>query len=185
MTEELDNHAVDLPDEEFDRIIEALLFATGESLSANRIAEVADGATVRRVRAAIERLREEYGRSLRAFDILEIAGGFRLFSRQEYEPYVARLEKTRSADRLTAAALETLAIIAYRQPLIRADIDAIRGVQSGAMLRSLMEKKLIRVVGRSDQPGRPLLYGTTKRFLDHFGLTSVKDLPRIEELRAP
>jgi segregation and condensation protein B len=130
-------------------------------------------------------LREEYARGLRAFDVLEIAGGFRLFSRQEYEPYVARLEKTRSADRLTAAALETLAIIAYRQPLIRADIDAIRGVQSGAMLRGLMDKKLIRVVGRSDQPGRPLLYGTTKRFLDHFGLSSVKDLPRIEELKAP
>ncbi|MFH0944363.1 MAG: SMC-Scp complex subunit ScpB [Planctomycetota bacterium] len=174
-----------LPDEELDRVVEALLFSTGESLTTTRIAAAAGGVSPRRVRQAIDRLKAEYARSLRSFDVLEIAGGFRLFSRPEYEVYVARLEKTRSADRLTAAALETLAIIAYRQPLIRADIDAIRGVQSGAMLRGLMDKKLIRVVGRSDQPGRPLLYGTTKRFLDHFGLSSVKDLPRIEELKAP
>jgi len=98
---------------------------------------------------------------------------------------VARLERMRAPDRLSPTSLETLAIVAYRQPIIRAEVDAIRGVQSGPILRSLMERKLVRVVGRSDQPGRPLLYGTTKRFLDHFGLASVKDLPRVEDLKAP
>lgn len=175
----------DLPDEEFDRVIEALLFASGEALTPLRLADGAACSSPRRARQSIDRLRAEYARSLRAFDILEIAGGFRLYTRPEYQEHVARLDKMRAPDRLSAAALETLAIIAYRQPIIRADIDVIRGVQSGAILRSLLDKKLIRVVGRSDQPGRPLQYGTTKRFLDHFGLASVKDLPRVEELKAP
>jgi segregation and condensation protein B len=91
----------------------------------------------------------------------------------------------RAPERLSPAALETLAIVAYRQPIVRADIDAIRGVNSSALLKTLMERKLIRAVGRSERPGRPLEYGTTKRFLDHFGLGSVKDLPRVEDLKTP
>lgn len=174
-----------MPDEELDRVVEALLFASGSALTPARIAKAAGGVSTRRVRRSIKRLRSEYEADLRAFDILEIGGGFRLYSRPEYEEYVARLERMRAPDRLSPTSLETLAIVAYRQPIIRAEVDAIRGVQSGPILRSLMERKLVRVVGRSDQPGRPLLYGTTKRFLDHFGLASVKDLPRVEDLKAP
>ncbi len=174
-----------LPDGELDRIVEALLFSTADALTPARIGEAAGGASPRCVQASIERLRAHYAATLRAFDIHEIAGGYRLYSRPEFQEHVSRLERARAPEKLSAAALETLAIIAYRQPLVRAEIDAIRGVQCGPVLRSLIDRKLIRVVGRSDQPGRPLLYGTTKRFLDHFGLASVKDLPRVEELKAP
>ncbi|MBI4878195.1 MAG: SMC-Scp complex subunit ScpB [Planctomycetes bacterium] len=174
-----------LADGELDRVVEALLFSTADALSAARLAEAAGGVSPRRVQCAIERLRAHYAATLRAFDIHEIAGGYRLYSRPEFQEHVSRLERVRAPEKLSAAALETLAIVAYRQPLVRAEIDAIRGVQCGPVLRSLIDRKLIRVVGRSDQPGRPLLYGTTKRFLDHFGLASVKDLPRVEELKAP
>ncbi len=174
-----------LPDEELDRVVEALLFASPDALTAARIGEAAGGVSPRLVRRAIDRLRASYARELRSFDVIEIAGGFKLYSRPEYQEYVARLERMRAPEKLSPSALETLAIVAYRQPIIRADLDAVRGVQSGAILKSLMDRKLIRVVGRADQPGRPLLYGTTKKFLDHFGLASLKDLPRVEDLKAP
>lgn len=174
-----------LPDEELDRVVEALLFASPDALTPAKIGEAAGGVSPRLVRRSIDRLRASYARELRSFDVVEIAGGFKLYSRPEYQEYVARLERMRAPEKLSPSALETLAIIAYRQPMIRADIDAVRGVQSGAILKSLMDRKLIRVVGRADQPGRPLLYGTTKRFLDHFGLASLKDLPRVEDLKAP
>lgn len=171
-------------DLELAQAIEAMLFATSEPLTHGRLAQVLK-VTQRKVRVAIERLREEYQASNRAFDVLEIAGGFKLYTRPEHDEIVARLEKVKPPEKLTAAGLETLAIVAYKQPITRAEIDAIRGVQSGAMLKSLTEKKLIRVAGRSPQPGRPIQYGTTKRFLDHFGLASVDDLPRVEDLKAP
>ncbi|MBK6939865.1 MAG: SMC-Scp complex subunit ScpB [Planctomycetes bacterium] len=174
----------ELEDEQLDRVVEALLFAVAEPLTALRIGEAA-GASPRRVKSSVDRLRRDYAVTNRAFGILEIAGGFRLYSKPEFADYVARLDKVRAPERLSAAALETLAIVAYRQPIVRADIDAIRGVNSSALLKTLMERKLIRAVGRSERPGRPLEYGTTKRFLDHFGLGSVKDLPRVEDLKTP
>lgn len=183
--EEAAERAAPIPDEELDRIVEALLFASGDALTPVKIAQAAGGQSARRVRQAIDRLRAEYAGRLCSFDIMEIAGGYRLYTRPEYQEHVARLEKMKAPEKLSAASLETLAIIAYRQPIIRADIDSIRGVQSGAILKSLMDRKLIRVVGRSEQPGRPLQYGTTKRFLDHFGLGSIRDLPRVEDLKAP
>lgn len=173
-----------LGDIELAQAVEAMLFATSEPLTHARLAQVLK-VTQRRVRIAIERLREEYQSTNRAFDVREIAGGYKLYTRPEHDEIVARLEKVKPPEKLTAAGLETLAIIAYKQPITRAEIDAIRGVQSGAMLKSLTEKKLIRVAGRSPQPGRPIQYGTTKRFLDHFGLASVEDLPRVEDLKAP
>ncbi len=172
-------------DRELEHVLEALLFAASEPLTAARLADAAATRSPRRVKAAIERLRAHYRADDRAFDVLEIGGGYRLYSRPELAHWVARLEAVRAPERLSAAALETLAIIAYRQPIIRADIDAVRGVQSGAILKSLLDRKLIRVVGRSDRPGRPLLFGTARRFLDHFGLASVKDLPKVEDLKAP
>jgi segregation and condensation protein B len=176
--------ARDWSDLELAQAIEAMLFASHEPLTHGRLAQVLS-VTQRRVRNAIERLREEYLANARAFDVLEIAGGFKLYTRPEYDELVARLEKVKPPEKLTASGLETLAIVAYKQPITRAQIDAIRGVHSGAMLKTLTEKKLIRVAGRAEQPGRPIQYGTTKRFLDHFGLASVEDLPRVEDLKAP
>lgn len=173
-----------IPDHQIDRAVEALLFATSEPLTPQRVAAVLC-VTQRRVKTAIDRLREEYAANQRAFDIREIAGGLRLYTRSDFDDIVARLEKVKPPEKLSASALESLAIIAYRQPITRAEIDSIRGVQSGALLKSLTDRKLIRVVGRSEQPGRPLQYGTTKRFLDHFGLASIEDLPRVEDLKAP
>jgi len=106
-----------------------------------------------------------------------------MMTRPEYFPVVQNLVKARSSDKLTPASLETLAIIAYKQPIIRADIESIRGVQSGQIVRSLLDRRLIRVAGRDSRLGRPLLYGTTKRFLEVFGLKNLKDLPTIEELK--
>ena len=112
------------------------------------------------------------------FDLIDIAGGVRLLTRPEYAPWVERLEKVRREERLSKAQLEVLAAVAYRQPLLRSDIDAVRGADSGGAIRSLIEKGLIKVVGRADALGRPLLYGTTDRFLERFALKSTKELPR-------
>ncbi len=176
--------ARELTDREVEIAIEAMLFASSEPLTPARIAQALE-IPQRRVKSAAERLREEYAATGRAFDIRDIAGGFKLYTRPEHEGIVARLEKVKPPEKLSASALETLAIVAYRQPITRAELDSIRGVQSGAILKSLTERKLIRAVGRSELPGRPIQYGTSKRFLDHFGLASLEDLPRVEDLKAP
>jgi segregation and condensation protein B len=133
------------------------------------------------MRSLVEELTEEYREQNRAFTIEEIAGGFQLMTRPEFHPWVSKLRETQQQDSLSQAALETLAIVAYRQPITRADIEDIRGVQSGYILRSLIEKSLVRVTGRSEELGRPLLYGTTREFLDAFDLNSLRDLPEIDD----
>lgn len=120
-----------------------------------------------------------------AFRIEEIAGGYQMMTLPAYNPWLRKLLRVRTDNKLTQAALETLAIVAYKQPLIRADIEAIRGVASGEVLRNLMYKGLVKIVGRAEVLGRPMLYGTTRRFLDVFGLKSLKDLPNVEELKKP
>jgi segregation and condensation protein B len=112
-----------------------------------------------------------------------VAGGFRIFTRPEYSPWVARLRKQEKEFRLSPAALETLAIVAYRQPVLRADVEKIRGVDVGGALRTLVDRGLVKVVGRAEEPGHPLLYGTTKRFLETFGLKNLGELPRAKELK--
>ena len=164
------------------QITEALLFAAHEPLTARRMADIIEGVGVAEVRKAIEELKALYDEQARAFQVHEIAGGYQLFSRPEYRKYVQKLRRTRGDGRLTQAALETLAIVAWKQPIIRADIEAIRGVQSGEMLRHLAERGLVKIVGRLDVIGRPLLYGTTKKFLQHFGLKSLKEMPKLGEL---
>jgi segregation and condensation protein B len=158
--------------------IEALLLVANEPLSAREIADVLEDASLADVRGAIHELRERYAREPRGFDLAEVAGGWRLLTRPEYAPWVSRLENVRREERLTKAQLESLAVIAYRQPILRADVDSVRGVDSGGAIRALVEKGLVKVVGRSEALGRPLLYGTTDRFLEQFGLRSLKDLPR-------
>jgi segregation and condensation protein B len=165
--------------------VEAALFVADEPLTPKKLAQAAQVNDVQQVRRLIQKLREYYDTDGTAFQIEEIAGGWQLRSRPEYHPWLARLRRTHAEPRLTAAALETLAIVAYRQPIMRADIEAIRGVHCGEILRQLMEKGLVRIVGRDDSLGRPVLYGTTRRFLQAFGLNSLNDLPEIEQLRPP
>jgi segregation and condensation protein B len=167
-------------------IVEAILFASDEPVPVDRIADAAgEDVSVDQVREAVRTLVDEYDAAGRAFTVEEIAGGLQLFTRPEYNKHLKKLLRARNEARFTQAALETLAIIAYKQPLSRAEIEDIRGVACGDMVRTLMEKGLVRVAGRSEHLGRALLYGTTKKFLQVFGLGSVKDLPDSKQLVEP
>ncbi len=162
-------------------IIESLLFAADEPLGLDRLKAVIPQATTADIRAALNALVEEYETRRGGFHLREVAGGFQIRTRPEYGRWVKELLKP-SPLRLSKAALETLAIIAYNQPVIRSDIEHIRGVDSGGTLRMLMEKKLARVLGRKEIPGRPLIYTTTKFFLELFDLKSLRDLPSPKEI---
>ncbi len=166
-------------------LVEAALLAADEPLTVRKLATAAglpDGGEARRL---VKRLQTLYDLDGTAFQVAEVAGGFQLLTRPEYHRWLVRLRRGGHDLRLTGAARETLAIVAYRQPIVRADVEGIRGVQCGEVLRVLMEKGLLRIVGRHDSLGRPVLYGTTKKFLQAFGLRSLKDLPQVEELKAP
>ncbi len=171
--------------EEIKRIVEALLFAVHEPLSIRKIVGIIEGSDQKQIKEAITQLGIEYDSYDRAFQIEEIANGFQLLSRPEYHEWVSQLIKKSHDTRLSQSSLETLAIIAYKQPIIRAEIEAIRGVQCGQIIRTLIEKDLVKIAGRDEILGRPLLYGTTKKFLEHFSLNSIKDLPKVEELEMP
>lgn len=165
-------------------VVEAVLFASDEPLSPTRLASIVE-TTTKEIKDSIQSLNEEYKASNRAFRIEPIAGGFQMLTLSPYNAWLQKLLRARSDSKLSSAALETLAIISYKQPIIRADIEAIRGVAAGEMIRSLMYKGLVKIVGRAEIIGRPMLYGTTKKFLEVFGLNSLKDLPKIEELKKP
>lgn len=164
--------------------IEALLFATDQPLSVGRIAEVLGGPDRAAVESAIEGLRLEYEASARAFQVVRVAGGYQLTTRPELVETVRRLYTGKRRVRLTKAALESLAIIAYKQPTTRPEIDSIRGVSSGGVLETLLERNLVRIAGRSEGVGRPLLYATTPEFLQYIGLNRIEDLPSLEELES-
>ncbi|HET7321171.1 MAG TPA: SMC-Scp complex subunit ScpB [Longimicrobiaceae bacterium] len=164
------------------RLVEALLFASDAPLSAGEIARVDESLDEEQVEQLIAELRQEYEREERAFDVVEIAGGYQLLTRPEFAPALERFDTVPVSTRLSAPALETLAIIAYRQPVGRAEVEEIRGVGAGGVLKTLQERGLVEVVGRGEGLGRPLLYGTTRLFLDHFGFRSLQELPRPEEL---
>jgi len=165
-------------------VVEAILFASDSPVPASKISQVAELSGQKAVNAAVKRLNERYASIGAAFRIEAIAGGYQLLTAPRYHDVLAKLFRAKSDSRLSQAALETMAIVAYRQPILRADIEAIRGVASGEILRSLMDKQLVKIVGRAEVLGRPMLYGTTKRFLEVFGLSSLEDLPRVEELRS-
>ena len=179
------------------RVIEALLFSAAEPLSVREIAmplksagtdadlspnEFA-GVTESEIAAALQELKIEYIEQQRAFQLVEKAEGWQLASDPAYALWIRRLLPTSKPSRLTAPALETLAIIAYRQPIMRADVEAVRGVTIEGVLQTLMERGLVKIAGRAEVPGRPLLYATTQFFLDHFGLRNLDELPNVEELR--
>lgn len=164
--------------------LEAALILADEPLSARRLADVVGLLDAGEARALIERLKELHDLDGTAFQIEEIAGGFQLLTRPQYHPWLARLKRTGHELRLTSAALETLAVIAYKQPIMRAEVEKIRGVACSELIRQLMEKGLVKVAGKHDSLGRPQLYGTTKKFLQAFGLNTLKDLPEVESLKS-
>ena len=164
------------------RVVLALLFASPDALSLTRLAEAA-GLSLSEARNSLEEIRSWIEEQKLPFQAEEMGGGFRLLSLKEFEPYVRRLQKVRKQDRLSQPALETLAIVAYRQPIIKAEVEAIRGVQVGPILRSLIEKRLIKVEGRAKVPGHPLQYATTQNFLDRFGMKNLEELPTLQELK--
>ncbi|MFA5424689.1 MAG: SMC-Scp complex subunit ScpB [Phycisphaerae bacterium] len=165
-------------------VIEAILFASDESLSPTKLAAIVE-VTTKQVNEAVRTLNEKYKAGNHSFRIVQIAGGYQMLTLSPYNLWLQKLVRARGDSKLSAAAMETLAIIAYKQPIIRADVEAIRGVAAGEMIRSLMYKGLVKITGRADILGRPMLYGTTKKFLEVFGLNSLKDLPKIEELKKP
>jgi len=167
------------------RVLEALLFAADGPLPLDRLREAAGIEEGREAREHLEALRREYEEGGRAFSLEEVAGGWQLLSRPAYAPFLARLHRRPERARLTQAALETLAVIAYRQPVLRTDVERVRGVACGEMIRALLERDLVRVAGRAEEPGAPLLYGTTTRFLSEFGLRVLKDLPTARDLPPP
>lgn len=167
---------------ELTRIVEAVLFASDAPLRPEEIARADEGLDEDRVEEALRRLQAEYDAEDRAFQVVEVAGGYQLLTRPEFAPYLDRFDTVPRPSRLSGPALETLAIIAYRQPVGRVELEYIRGVGSSGVIRTLQDRDLIEVVGRAEGLGRPLLYGTTRTFLEHFGFRSLEDLPRPEEL---
>jgi len=161
-------------------IIEALLIVSESGLSRKEIQEIVGDVEYREVEEGIRLLKEEYSRDDRAFNIAEIAGKCRIVTKAEYMPWISNLYQS-EPDRLTGPSLETLAIIAYKQPVTRAEIERVRGVNVGGVLKTLLEKDLIQVKGRKDAVGKPLIYGTTGKFLELFGLNSLDDLPALRD----
>jgi segregation and condensation protein B len=164
------------------QIVEALLFASDAPLSAPDIARIDERLDEDTVEAVIQELRGEYEETERSFQIYEVAGGYQLLTRPDFATYLERYETVPQPAKLSAPALETLAIISYRQPIGRAEVEEIRGVGSSSALKTLIDRGLVDVVGRGEGLGRPLLYGTSNKFLEHFGFRSLEDLPRPDEL---
>jgi len=167
--------------DEMKRALEAILFACDEPITLAKLKDVLPDRGADEIKEALAQLRTDY--ESRAFSLEEIAGGWQLLTRPQYADIIGRLKKSKADRKLSAAALETLAIIAYKQPIKRVDIEAIRGAASGELVRALMERALVKIAGREDVPGAPLQYGTTKEFLETFGLNSLEDLPRPEEVK--
>jgi len=165
-------------------VVEAVLFASDESLTDARLASIVETSS-KEIRRHIKNLNEKYQENNNAFRIEQIAGGYQMLTLSPYNNWLKKLFRARSDNKLSPAAMETLAIIAYKQPVMRADIEAIRGVAVGEVIRSLSYKGLVKIVGRAEVLGRPMLYGTTKKFLEVFGLNTLKDLPKVQELQEP
>jgi segregation and condensation protein B len=167
-------------------VVEALLFASDTPVEPERIQEVLDLESTAAAREIVEGLRARLEAEARALQVMEVGGGFRLVTRPELAPWLVKLARSRTRSRLSRPALETLAIIGYRQPVSRPEVDAVRGVNSEAVLDNLLERRMIRIAGRKESPGRPFLYETTREFLVAFGLRDLGDLPKVEgELVVP
>ena len=198
------NEGEPIEPEKAKRVIEALLFASSKPLLPSEIKKIVgphlrvrpkieneeagrtqgSAPTLKDIENWVSELREEYRQGGRSFEILEIAGGWELATKKEYAPWIFKIELDKKAKQVTQSALETLAILAYKQPVTRAEIEVLRGVDASGVMMTLVERGLIKIVGRKEVPGRPFLYGTTEKFLEHFGLKSLQDLPNIEEIKS-
>lgn len=163
--------------------LEAVLFTSDDPLTLSKLKDIVPEAKPEEIKEALAQLKADYDATGRAFALEEIAGGYQLLTRPQHADIIAKLRKAKADRKLSSAALETLAIIAYKQPIKRVDLEAIRGAASGELIRALMERNLVKIAGREDVPGSPLQYGTTKDFLDTFGLKALEDLPRPEEVK--
>jgi len=167
------------------RVLEALLFASDEILTTDRIKTIVPGnPDGRKIRQMVEAINKQFSKERHPFEIVEIGGGYQFRTVSYYYPWVVQLFKEKSAKKLSIQSLECLAIISYKQPITKAEIEQIRGVLSDGAMKTLLEKRLVTIAGRSEKPGRPLLYTTTKEFLAYFGINKISDLPRIEEFEA-
>lgn len=164
------------------KLLEAALFASARPIPIDELADLDDEASPAAIRAALDEIRETYDNNGHGIELAELGDGFQILTRPEYAEVIERAQLAVRPQRLSGAALETLAIIAYRQPIGRAEIESIRGVNVGSIVKSLHERGLIEVVGRAEGLGRPLLYGTTSLFLEHFALRHLEELPRADEL---
>jgi len=168
--------------ENFKSVIEALILASEAPLAMDKICLIMEGVERTEIKKNIEQLTAEYNERQGGIFLAEVAGGFQFRTRPEFSSWIKKLKGTKPAS-LSPAALETLAIVAYRQPLVKSEIESIRGVDVSAPLKGLLEKKLIRIVGRKDVPGKPIIYGTTKKFLEVFNLKDLSELPTLRELK--
>ena len=166
---------------ELKAIVEALIFASPEPVSLKTLSRMLDAEPKEEIEAALEALKKDYDRP-GGLQIVEVAGGYQIVTRPELHEWVRRLFHERTTQKLSVAALETLAVIAYKQPVTAPEIAEIRGVNTGGVLGTLMERKLIKIVGRKQVVGRPFLYGTTREFLERFGLNDLSDLPKVEDM---
>jgi segregation and condensation protein B len=168
---------------ELKAILEAVLFVSPEPVPVARLMSIVGTVSKTEVVQALDILTHDLDQAGRGIQLVQVAGGYRLVTKQEYGPWLKRMEKAKMAQKLSRSALESLAIIAYKQPLVRSEIEEIRGVETSSVLRTLCERKLVRIVGRKDVPGRPIMYGTTKFFLEHFGLQDLSQLPPLREFK--
>lgn len=172
-----------IAERELKAILEAMLFVSSEPLSLTRFVSVLGDVTKAEVERVLRMLADDLEVEGRGVRLVEIAGGYRLVTKQEYATWIKRLDKVKSSAKLSRSALESLAIIAYKQPIVRSEIEEIRGVETSGVVRTLLERKLVRIVGRKEVPGRPIMYGTTKYFLEHFGLNDLSQLPPLREFK--
>ena len=168
---------------ELKAILEAILFVSPEPVPVARLVSILGTVSKAEVVQALGILTHDLDQDGRGIQLVQLAGGYRLVTKQEYGPWLKRMDKAKAAQKLSRSALESLAIIAYKQPLVRSEIEEIRGVETSGVLRTLCERKLVRIVGRKDVPGRPIMYGTTKFFLEHFGLQDLSQLPPLREFK--
>ncbi len=163
-------------------VLESLIFSSDSSLSVQRIREILPDFLPKEINNAIAYLNEEYRKTGRPFEIKEIAGGYQMFSLPEYADYVSQLYRNKQKSHLTQKSLETLAIVAYKQPTTKQEIEEIRGVNVDGVVKNLLSRGLVTIAGRAQAPGSPFLYKTTRKFLEYFGLNSLDDLPKLKEL---
>jgi segregation and condensation protein B len=182
-TPSMNSVAQEIAERELKAILESMLFVSPEPLSVARLVAVLGDVTKAEVERVLRSLGDNLDQDGRGIRLAEVAGGFRLVTKQEYAPWIKRLDKAKSAAKLSRSALESLAIIAYKQPIVRSEIEEIRGVETSGVVRTLLERKLVRIVGRKEVPGRPIMYGTTKFFLEHFGLNDLSQLPPLREFK--